>query len=250
MAYAYKIRGPPMPPRPPTPPGYVKKWYMGNRFPQAYPRPMYTRPMQMAVAFPLYKPRPMLHYPKQTTVAAPLIFPSSLWKQPIASFKSPIIAKPTYLHISPHANLISPEYHISKPEPVQIQQQLIQGPITQVDEKGPIHTIPAPNLSLADKPIVVAEFAQNGAESVYNIPPQQYQFQIHHDPPVALGLHQYQVTEQGNDHGLIEQSSGQHKYFAPDPDPSIAGPIIPPAMDPKSVPTNSKPPPSDLYSGK
>lgn len=55
--------------------------------------------------------------------------------------------------------------------------------IKQVGEKGPIHTIPAPNLSLADKPAVV--------EEVRNDPQPQQLLQVR---PEAQ-LHQYQVTE-------------------------------------------------------
>jgi hypothetical protein len=53
-------------------------------------------------------------------------------------------------------------------------------PIKQVGEKGPIHTIPAPNLSLADKPLVVEE-----------VKPQGIQNNLVH----IQKSHQYQVTE-------------------------------------------------------
>lgn len=52
-------------------------------------------------------------------------------------------------------------------------------PIKQVGEKGPIHTIPAPNLSLKDKPIVVEEVKYQHKLPYNNIEP----------------THQYQVTE-------------------------------------------------------
>lgn len=57
--------------------------------------------------------------------------------------------------------------------------------IKQVGEKGPIHTIPAPNLSLADKPAVVEEVRVE----------QQQQQQLLQVRPSELQLHQYQVTE-------------------------------------------------------
>lgn len=54
-------------------------------------------------------------------------------------------------------------------------------PIKQVGEKGPIHTIPAPNLSLADKPAVLEE-ARKEVPKFYT-------------PVFQTQNHQYQVTE-------------------------------------------------------
>lgn len=63
--------------------------------------------------------------------------------------------------------------------------------IKQVDEKGPIHTIPAPKLSPADKPKII--------EEVYSRPQHDLKEQVHTVVQIQKA-HQYQVTEASDLH--------------------------------------------------
>lgn len=75
-------------------------------------------------------------------------------------------------------------------------------PIKQVGEKGPIHTIPAPNLSLADKPAVLEEIRND-------IPKQLY------TPILQTPNHQYQVTESSEPlyHNQFKQFKLQQPFY-------------------------------------
>nr|XP_022900068.1 uncharacterized protein LOC111413364 [Onthophagus taurus] len=107
--------------------------------------------------------------------------------------------------------------------------------IKQLDEKGPIHTIPAPNLSLADRPKHVDElkpFAQ-----AYTAPHQNLQFNFndqqnqaahqvqklyhhgkHHNDKHIQKSHQYQVTESTNQVFFNSDSNQQpHAEFLVSP---------------------------------
>lgn len=54
-----------------------------------------------------------------------------------------------------------------------------------------------------------------------------------------MQIHQYQVTEETNDHTINDLISGTRKLYAPDPDPSLPAFKIKPATDPFSQPSNS-----------
>lgn len=54
-----------------------------------------------------------------------------------------------------------------------------------------------------------------------------------------MQIHQYQVTEETNDHTINDLISGTRKLYAPDPDPSLPAFKINPATDPFSQPSNS-----------
>lgn len=73
----------------------------------------------------------------------------------------------------------------------QIQSNVISthsNPIQQVGEKGPIHTIPAPNLSLADRP-----------NNIEIMRPQKSK--------IVGEFHQYQVTEPANEVSVLNQQN-------------------------------------------
>lgn len=76
-------------------------------------------------------------------------------------------------------------------------------PIKQVGEKGPIHTIPAPNLSLADKPAIIEEVRKE-------IPKQQS-----YTPLFQTQNHQYQVTESSEPsyHSHLKQFKLQQPFY-------------------------------------
>lgn len=80
------------------------------------------------------------------------------------------------------------------------------------DDRGPIHEIPAPNLG----------------------PKPDHKPVYHHTEPKKPS---YEVVE-SNDK-IIEQSDGSKGYYAPDPDPSLPAPKIPPASDPHSIPSEA-----------
>lgn len=76
-------------------------------------------------------------------------------------------------------------------------------PIKQVGEKGPIHTIPAPNLSLADKPAVLEEVRKDF--------PKQHLY----TPLLQTQNHQYQVTESSEPsyHNSLKQFKLQQPFY-------------------------------------
>lgn len=136
-AYRRILRGPPQLPR--SPPAHVqhslKKWNVNAQ------RQHIQRPRPIPLHMPAHNFKAPIGPPVSTRYTTPLR-KQHVWKsaqilklsteKPFLS--SPTVAMPEY------------EYHIqtnSIPHPNTIQQN---------DEKGPIHTIPAPNLSLADKP--------------------------------------------------------------------------------------------------
>uniref|UniRef100_T1HER8 Uncharacterized protein n=1 Tax=Rhodnius prolixus TaxID=13249 RepID=T1HER8_RHOPR len=111
------------------------------------------------------------------------------------------------------------------------------------DDKGPIHTIPAPNLGPADKPSIFQNefhFQQKKqdpeADLVAILKHGIHQVNIPHSPG-------YQVTE---DPTLHNAQSDSPSYFAPDPDPSVPTVKVPTTTDPYSLPSNGQVP-LDLY---
>lgn len=165
--YRYKIRGPPQPPRPPPIPQYVKKWQNGPRGPP----PSRQRPI------PVHMPHSHKIPLGLPGASRPIALPvRNFWKNSqINNYRIPQ-EKP--FHSSPQIGTIKTkelDFHVhSNAIPTHTN------PIKQVGEKGPIHTIPAPNLSLADKPAILDEIRKD-------IPQQHY-------API-LQNHQYQVTE-------------------------------------------------------
>lgn len=111
------------------------------------------------------------------------------------------------------------------------------------DDKGPIHTIPAPNLGPADKPSIfqnefnVQQKKQNPEADLAAI----LKHGVHHvNIPHSPG---YQVTE---DPTLHNAHSDSQSYFAPDPDPGVPTVKVPTTTDPHSLPSNGQVP-LDLY---
>uniref|UniRef100_A0A0A1XLK6 Uncharacterized protein n=1 Tax=Zeugodacus cucurbitae TaxID=28588 RepID=A0A0A1XLK6_ZEUCU len=110
----------------------------------------------------------------------------------------------------------------------------------EYDHFAPIHTIPAPNLSLPE----------NHPQESY-LPPKIQTSQTYHQ---TLTNHnnienQYQVTEEHtNDQTIRDPLSGSQKLFAPDPDPSLPVAQLRPATEPFNQPSNGKPLPVDVQS--
>ncbi|XP_073818773.1 uncharacterized protein [Musca autumnalis] len=107
------------------------------------------------------------------------------------------------------------------------------------DHFDPIHTIPAPNLSLQDNHL--------HSEETY-LPPvsSSPKPQVYHQKQ-----NNYQVVEENtNDQTIVDTFSGSQKLYAPDPDPSLPAPQIRPAVEPFNTPSNGKPLPADIQSNQ
>lgn len=170
--YRFKIRGPPKPLRPSPIPQHLKKWHMPHHHLPPPRMPVRQRPIPLHNHHN-YKshsnlpgpPRPMPP-PAVPPISLPI---RNLWKNTI--FKAP--EKP--FQSSPPVNKLEYDYHVQTNNiPTHTS------PIKQLDYKGPIHTIPAPNLSPADKP--------KNIEEVQPIEQEKTIVQIQK-------AHQYQVTE-------------------------------------------------------
>lgn len=184
--YRYKVRGPPQPPRPPHMPQYAKKW---SHPPRSPPAPVRSRPIPVHMP-PNYK-IPMGSTQGGSRPIAPPV--RNFWKNTQNNnnnnnhIRSKIEKKKQkpFLSSPPIGGGVNTnkeyDYHLNT-NAIPMHTNTIK----QVGEKGPIHTIPAPNLSLADKPAVVDEVRSE-------IQPQKLQ-QIRPDLS-QLQLHQYQVTE-------------------------------------------------------
>lgn len=217
----YRPRGPPLPPRPPLPPQFKGKWPppmpgRGTNRPNFPVRPI---PVQMGHAS--YKQQVVLPRPQRFPVQqqAPINFPSAIWKTPANIYRPPV-EKPFMSF--PVIN--KPYEYVNTEAPLQVSAPLIPNTIKQIGEKGPIHTIPAPKLSPADKP---ANFKEDiPPKSTYNfkehdqspnsIPQAQPLVQYHsHQNHLAFQQipHQYQVNEFNSD-----PHNGHHHFYAPDPD--------------------------------
>ncbi|XP_060526753.1 uncharacterized protein LOC132702241 [Cylas formicarius] len=191
----FKRRGPQPPPPPPRPPPYTKKW---QKPPGQFQRPSNGRgrppaipPKIMQQAFkipPITKPHQHQPFPKhhQKRPAAPAAF----WQRPhhfdqinnnnVQFPKQEIVA-----HLAPHKQEKAP-FQSSPAIPVAVDYDYhVQtnnipthaNPIKQIGEKGPIHTIPAPNLSMADAPKHAYQEIRRPHQQHYGV------------------VHQYQVTE-------------------------------------------------------
>lgn len=103
------------------------------------------------------------------------------------------------------------------------------------DHFAPIHTIPAPNLSLQDNHL--------HPEETY-LPPASPKPQVYHQQK-----NNYQVNEDStNDQTFVDPLSGSQKLIAPDPDPSLPAAPVRPATEPFNTPSNGKPLPIDIQS--
>ncbi|KAG5877136.1 hypothetical protein JTB14_027379 [Gonioctena quinquepunctata] len=187
----YKVRGPPYPPRSPTSQHFFKKWYQPPQYPPrglSRPRPMPQIPVMMhdshkiPMGVPPAPPRPLAQ-PVRTfwknTQASMKFVPEKVYQsQPPPPLLPPIPEKP-FLS-APSISMQELDYHLQTNN---IPTAYIN-PIKQIGEKGPIHTIPAPNLSLRDKPIIVEEIRNE-----INYPHPQTYVKVEQS-------HQYQVTEQ------------------------------------------------------
>ncbi|KAK4881169.1 hypothetical protein RN001_004488 [Aquatica leii] len=191
MDYRYKPRGPPRPPRQPPLPPYMKKWE--NNRPQRNPvRP--PRPIPLEHSIPNFgQPQvpPVLLNP---SVIKPQIPVRNIWQnQPQTQFK--VKPEKPFQFSAPITTPHEYDYQIQTNN---IPTHAI--PIKQVGEKGPIHTIPAPNLSPADRPAIIEEYKRPS----FNFIQQQH--------TAAPNPHQYQVTE-ANELLKSSQKNREHQYF-------------------------------------
>lgn len=206
--YRYKLRGPQqLPQRAPTPPPshqIKKKWHM----PHAQPPPpgpggprigVRKRPVpimnninfksNIKVPLPLINKRPMMSPQVTPPVNIPL---RNIWKHNnnVNIFKKP--EKP-FLS-SPTVKTPEYEYHIHT-------NNIPTSPIKQIDYKGPIHTIPAPKLSPADKPKNIETVKPVERETIVQI----------------QKAHQYQVTESSDSMGVFSNKyQNKQQYYFPE----------------------------------
>uniref|UniRef100_A0A1I8NNU6 Uncharacterized protein n=1 Tax=Stomoxys calcitrans TaxID=35570 RepID=A0A1I8NNU6_STOCA len=106
------------------------------------------------------------------------------------------------------------------------------------DHFAPIHTIPAPNLSLQDNHLHADEVYLPPSPSASPKP------QVYHQ-----NKNNYKVIEDNtNDQTIVDPFSGSQKLYAPDPDPSLPAAQVRPAVEPFNTPSNGKPLPADIQS--
>lgn len=184
---------------------------------------------------------PLRPYIPKPTPPSPPPFPHA-WKSQ-SSFRAPVV-KETF-HALSQNNYISQQHYIKD------------------DDKGPIHTIPAPNLGPEDKPkqIINQNYREKPSQNLFHSfsnKPNLNHFQntfstfdkpeqssvlsavlnhgtkVQSKPSLSEG---YQVTE---DPSLHKPYSGESSYFAPDPDPSVPTLKVPETLDPHSLPSNGQ----------
>jgi hypothetical protein len=260
--YRYKIRGPPpkpLPPRPPVPPFVSKpfpqshflntknKWSfsaLGNSGQRIIP-PVRSSHLQY------HHPVPQLHQPylwsgpvQSNLHGMPLSLHSSV---PQFQFKGPSLllgasTVPSWKGENKvshgfRAPILKEQFLPSPPSEYQPPKVSVPHPpvVTHIgnaidDDKGPIHTIPAPNLSPSSNPN-----HNHHHETIFSTPafPQTH--------VKVEQSHGYEVHEHSNDHAG-HTPDGVPTYFAPDPDPSLPAPKIPATTDPHSLPSNGKRP--------
>lgn len=206
--YRFKLRGPQPPPRGPNPaPSHQikKKWHMPHMQQQMQMQnPRLTvrkRPMvhvhnnnlnyklnNLKPVGPLLQKRPILAPMKQTIIPMRNVWNGgNNFKKPEKLFvSSPTVKTPEY------------EYHIRTNNIPNPSISHASSPVKVNDYKGPIHTIPAPKLSPADKP-----------KNIETVRPESHvQVQVQK-------AHQYQVTESGDSLGVY---SGKQKFYVPEVD--------------------------------
>ncbi|KAG7190870.1 hypothetical protein KM043_006931 [Ampulex compressa] len=256
----YKIRRPHMPPVPPPPIMFKRSWPIAHRVAMG-------NTIHISGSIP---PKRISHKPPNYRIRRPPVLNvlPTVWKnqapiraslnnhavlpvrQPVKEFHS-INKLPEY----------SPEY---RPDSA-VLPATHRGGID--DDKGPIHTIPAPNLSPADKP---RSPEVNPAESV---PHRQYPHEINWNDPnlqagtlvtnyglAAIGTslapqrpvtsptptqHQYEVTE-GNDVGQKAYHTVLPTFFPPELDVTRLSTLVNPELQSNEVYLNH---PSSLNTG-
>ncbi|XP_018569394.1 probable basic-leucine zipper transcription factor Q [Anoplophora glabripennis] len=200
----HKMRGPPHPSRIPPSKQFAKKWYQQTQHPprgpiRSRPIPVHMPPShKVPIGVPQAPPRavslPVRNFWKNTQ-ANNIKLPQE--KPYIPPQEKPFLAAPS---------ITSQEldYHIQTNNIPTTHTN----PIKQVGEKGPIHTIPAPNLSLRDKPIVVEEVKYQHKPTYQHLE-QKHQYQVTEqpEPPTKSKLYRGQ-------HQLIQQQQilPQHLY--------------------------------------
>ncbi|XP_034943132.1 alpha-protein kinase 1-like [Chelonus insularis] len=216
----YKMRRPllPIPPPPPLPQMIKKSWpithrvsmgntiHINNNFP--HKRPVYIKPNNFRMRRPLPNQLNTLsaNWKNQISMSPMSSFPLLPQRAPPQEFK--------VMKVDPQ---YSPEY---KPEPLSFPSTH-RGGID--DDKGPIHTIPAPNLSIADKPYNPAEHSRgNNNQNDYRRYPVDSDYtpndQATHESQQSVTnptptQSSYQVTEANNEGGIRDYPTVTPTYF-------------------------------------
>ncbi|XP_059612493.1 segmentation polarity homeobox protein engrailed [Phlebotomus argentipes] len=153
---------------------------------------------------------------------------------------SPYTLRPsyaTYSHLKPVVFQSSPpgpntgEYIYENPYPPANVY------MSQPAPSGPIHTIPAPNLSPVGPLAPISPIHSN---HIYEAPTPT--ITPYYSPPRPVSVKPYQVTEEPtNDLTLHDPLSGKQTYFAPDPDPRLPVAKVPLETTRFGQPSNGKP---------
>uniref|UniRef100_A0A0A9YKK3 Uncharacterized protein n=1 Tax=Lygus hesperus TaxID=30085 RepID=A0A0A9YKK3_LYGHE len=274
----YKIRAPPPPPVPPAsihygphPPPHRPLAAPSYIHPYRAPHPSYypPGPAHYRPRIPYYHkstPRefhrlpsplsspvgsPLYQQPKLTSNYVPAVaaipavsassYPAGLWSN-YNAFRAPLVKESFNTFPSTSFNTLPSSY--SLPSTYSSASLLAD------EDKGPIHTIPAPNLGGGPDAAHLYAASSSSAASHYH----------HHKKPdpesdlVAVLRHgiqnvnvphssAYQVTEDPSIH-TPEKDTPLH--FAPDPDPSTPTLKVPATNDPQSIPSNGQVP-LDIY---
>ncbi|KAJ8941135.1 hypothetical protein NQ318_004254 [Aromia moschata] len=211
----HKVRGPPPPHhyqqrRVHPSQQFAKKWHQQPPHPQR--NPVRARPM------PHHKPQgykiPLSAPPAPPRTASPPV--RTFWKNgqnagvkfpPEKPYNPPRQEKPFLA--APAINTQEFDYHIQTNNIPTTHTN----PIKQVGEKGPIHTIPAPNLSPKDKPATVEEVRYQQSTPY---------LQIEQSNPYAQVVQQnnpYLQAEQSNPYSQVEQGHQYQVTEQPEPFP-------------------------------
>ncbi|XP_033212625.1 putative uncharacterized protein DDB_G0288537 [Belonocnema kinseyi] len=244
----YKIRRP-MPPPPPQ--IYKKSWPIGPRISMGNTVHINSN------NYPPKRPPPA-HKPNNYRIRRPPVFnvvPNG-WKthqipaMGVLNNHATLPQRPPVkeFHSLSKVPEYSPEY---RPEAVIIPSSH-RGGID--DDKGPIHTIPAPNLSPADKPYNLVESqASEKSHHEDNLPRRPYESTNIHFPvtsvtqrpvtsasPTLQSQHQYEVTET-NDNNIKDYHTVPPAYYTPEYDSKRVSTIINPEVQANEVYLNHSP---------
>ncbi|PSN53483.1 hypothetical protein C0J52_09346 [Blattella germanica] len=271
--YRYKIRGPPpppskpMPPRPPISQFNIKPFPQGNFFntktkfplnlsqstghrvippmrlpshfqfqqqPQLHQHYLWNGPHHNLPHMPLnlHNPRPQFQFKGPNLLLPTTKLPTS-WKLEGGlghGFKAPLLKQPFLPSPPSEFSYQPPKLSLSLPQPPVVSA--ISNTID--DDKGPIHTIPAPNLSPSGNTNLNHHILQH--EVPFSTP---VAASFPHTQVTIQKSHGYEVREPSNDQ-TGHTPEGVATYYAPDPDPSLPAPKIPATTDPHSHPSNGK----------